>query len=377
MATRRRRARRRRSLRRGRMLADLSMALLLAIVGFVCRMVLVMVLAIVARVQRVCRRRGKPLTTEDRCVTGITGTPTVLPEHAAITFDDVAGLDDAKQHIRLCTILPLRHQQHMVAYRLQLGGGVLLWGPPGCGKTLLARAIAGELCLPLFHVRASDLMSKWVGTAEKNIAALFRRVRAEPRAVLFIDEIDALCPSRRKNHSTIMQRVISEFLSQIDGLEQKVVSRPTGRYLLMVGATNWPEALDEAVLRPGRFGVRVYVGPPTEVARRAMLVRALQGRPIATDVSVEELVQRTNGFTGADLAELVENAARRAFLRSVGRRVPASPISRDDFEDVLASTLPSISPTELQRYERLACTIQRTPPLGGTDAPDRSASEYA
>jgi SpoVK/Ycf46/Vps4 family AAA+-type ATPase len=271
-----------------------------------------------------------------------------------VKFDDVAGLEDAKREIHLRTLLPLKYPAERARYRLAIGGGVLLWGPPGCGKTLLARAVAGELEAAFFHKRASDLMSSGVGDAEKNVAAVFQRVRQEPRAVLFLDEIDALCPSRRRTRSTIMVRVISEFLSQTDGLERSNSDGHDNGFLLLVGATNWPESLDEALMRPGRFDVQAFVDLPDLPARRAILSKALAGRPVDAAVSVDELASQIDGLTGADLVELVESAARAAFLRSIRQEADSPPLSWEDIETAHKSVKPSVSAEELARYKTVA-----------------------
>ena len=146
-------------------------------------------------------------------------TPATVP---TIRFNSVAGLGSAKEDILVRTVYPLRHPEEAAAYKLETGGGILFWGPPGCGKTLLAQAVAGELEADFYHVRASTLIDQWVGAAEKNVAMLFQQVRSHARSVLFIDEIDAICPSRRRNGSTVMRRVIAEFLSQMDGVDKAV-----------------------------------------------------------------------------------------------------------------------------------------------------------
>jgi transitional endoplasmic reticulum ATPase len=193
-------------------------------------------------------------------------------------------------------------------------------------------------------------MSQWVGQAEKNVAAMFASVRSYKRAVLFIDELDSLCPSRRKNHSTVMQRVISEFLTQLDGLDGRLPRSPREGFFLMMAATNWPEALDEAILRPGRFDVRVFVGLPDLCARRQILEHRLVDLPLADDVSMDEIVAATEGFSGADIVELVHAAAQNAFLTAIANRAGTQPISSADFQRALSRVRPSVSPAEMQRY---------------------------
>jgi len=270
-----------------------------------------------------------------------------------VRFDSVAGLEFAKQEILVRTVYPLRHPEQASTYKVETGGGVMLLGPPGCGKTLLAKAVAGELDAHFYHVRASTLIDQWVGMAEKNVAALFQQVRAQRCSVLFIDEIDALCPSRRRNRSTVMRRVLAEFLSQMDGVDAACRRSADDGFVLVLGATNWPEALDEAILRPGRFDVRVFVGLPDAAARRHIIEKRLADRLVSTDVSMCELVVKTKGFSGADVANLVETAARHAFLRAIQDGANNRVISWQDFLDSLKGVQPSISPTELRRYDEL------------------------
>jgi SpoVK/Ycf46/Vps4 family AAA+-type ATPase len=272
--------------------------------------------------------------------------PATVP---TVRFDSVAGLTSAKAEILLRTVYPLHHPDKAATYKVESGGGVLLWGPPGCGKTLLAKAVAGELEAEFYHVRASMLIDQWVGEAEKNVAALFRQVRSHSRSVLFIDEIDAICPSRRRNGSTVMRRVIAEFLSQMDGFDTAAGCRDGGFHLTL-GATNWPEALDEAILRPGRFDHCVFVELPDADARRHIIEQRLIGRPIGDDVRVDEIISQTDGYSGADVANLIETAARRAFLSSLQSTNDDRSISRSDLMESLADTRPSVSAAEFQRY---------------------------
>ena len=176
-------------------------------------------------------------------------------------FADVAGLEDVKEEIRLRLIYPLAHPEKAQRYGIQSGGGLLLYGPPGTGKTLLARAVAGEIDAAFFTARPSELMSKWVGEAEQNIARLFDEARQCERAIIFLDEVEAMIPARRSSGSTVMQRVVPQILAELQGIRQ----RSSG--LLFMGATNEPWALDPAVLRPGRFDARIYVGLPGSAPR--------------------------------------------------------------------------------------------------------------
>lgn len=268
-----------------------------------------------------------------------------MPDRS-LGFEHVAGLEDAKREIRLRMILPFAHRDTARAFGVETGGGLLLYGPPGTGKTLLARATATELDAPFFSIKASDIMSKWVGEAEKNVAALFATARAHERAVLFIDEIEALVPARAGNGSTVMARVVPQFLAEMQGFHQHAGS------LLVMGATNEPWAIDSAILRPGRFDVHIHVGLPDEEARRAQLARLLENRPLAMDVDRDRLAELADGLSGADIAGFVQRAAREGFAASLEGAI--QPLTQALLEATLAATRPSVSTERAERYRRFA-----------------------
>ena len=271
-------------------------------------------------------------------------------EVPTVMLESIAGLEEAKTEILLRTVMPLSHPDKARAYNLQTGGGVLLFGPQGCGKTMLGRGVASQVNAAFFHVRASDLICQWIGQSERNLAELFRTVRARQRALLFIDEVDAICPSRRRNRSTVMRRVISEFLSQLDGLESGLVRRLGEGFILVMGATNWPEMLDEAVLRPGRFDARVFVGLPDARARRQILEQSFADLPREDDISLDDIVAQSNGYSGADLVALVRTAAQKAFLDSIARKTRFQPVRSIDITAAFTHVRPSVSAAELERY---------------------------
>ncbi|MBI4604708.1 MAG: ATP-binding protein [Planctomycetes bacterium] len=265
---------------------------------------------------------------------------TDVPE---VSFDDVAGLEDVKAVIRKRVIYPFQHPEVARKYRKQAGGGVLLYGPPGTGKTLIAKAVASEVDAAFLSARCSDVMSKWVGDAERNIKGLFDAARQRPRAVLFMDETEALVP-KRGGDSTVMNRVIPEFLTQLDGIQ----GRHSG--LLVLGATNRPWDIDEAALRPGRFGELVYVGLPDLPARRAIVAAALKGIPMAGEVDIDSLAADAAGLSGADLVGLCELAKDGPYEREIKTGVPQE-LELEDVQAARASLRPSVSAAQLARYE--------------------------
>lgn len=269
----------------------------------------------------------------------------LIQEKPSVRFDDIAGLEDVKEQIRLKLLYPFQHPELAKTYGINPGGGILLYGPPGTGKTMIARAVAGEIDAAFFAIKPSEIMSQWVGVAEQNIQKLFEVAESFPVSVVFIDEIEALTPKRRSSNSTVMQRVVPQLLAEMDGFEKR------SNVLLMVGATNEPWAIDGALLRPGRLDRMVYVAPPDFNARRRILEMNLSAKPLAEDVSLDELAHNTAGFSGADMAALAIRASERAFFEAIKSDL-ARHIGRDDFAEVLTHLHSSINPKDLLLFEK-------------------------
>lgn len=213
---------------------------------------------------------------------------------------------------------------------------------------MIAKAVAGEIDATMFVVSPAQILSKWVGEAEQNVRKLFERAKAEPRSIIFIDEIEALVPRRRESHSTVMTRVVPQILQELEGFDRK-----SQRCLLFLGATNEPWALDPAVMRPGRFDAKVYVPLPDAPARLRLLEIYLMKRPLGDDVDLADLVRLLEGFSGADIKAVSEYAARIPFLSAVGGE-PSRPISRADIETAIAQVGRSVETRELAKYEDFA-----------------------
>jgi transitional endoplasmic reticulum ATPase len=269
-------------------------------------------------------------------------------ERPKTRFSDIAGLDDVKEEIRLKLIYPLQHAEKARKYKVRTGGGVLLYGPPGTGKTMIARAIAGEIEAAFFTVKPSEIMSKWVGEAEQNIEELFKTARAEPLSVIFIDEIEALVPHRRDSQSSVMQRVVPQILAELEGFDTA-----SKNPILFLGATNEPWGLDPAVLRPGRFDEKIYVGLPDLAARRRMLDIYLAGRPLEPGVDLDRLAERVDGYSGADIRNVCDKAAGEAFLASIENGQDA-PIGQGLLDRVVAEVKPSVKPGDLAKFQKYA-----------------------
>jgi len=272
----------------------------------------------------------------------------IVRDKPTLGFDDIAGLEEVKEEIRLKMLYPFAHPELARRYGIGTGGGVLLYGPPGTGKTMMAKAIAHELEATFFTVSPAQVMSKWVGEAEQNVRKLFEAAKAEPTSVIFLDEIEALVPRRKSDSSTVMQRVVPQILQELEGFD-----RQDGRALLFVGATNKPWLLDEAMLRPGRMDARIYVGLPDAPARFRLLEIYLAGRPLAEDVDLGALCDRLEGYSGADIKNLAQEAAQRPFMEAIAGGEPR-PITSADLLAVIEANPPSVQAADLVRFERFA-----------------------
>jgi SpoVK/Ycf46/Vps4 family AAA+-type ATPase len=244
-------------------------------------------------------------------------------ESTEVRFADIGGLDAVKQQIRRKIITPFEKPALFQTFRKRAGGGVLLYGPPGCGKTMLARATAGEVSARFFSVAITDVLNKWIGESERQLAAIFAQARAAAPAVLFFDEIEALT-SRNRGNADAGASLVSAFLNEMDGFSK----RPEG--LLVLAATNTPWAVDAAFRRPGRFDRTLFVPPPDSASRRAIVESLLEGRPLATGLDASFIAESTSGFSGADLSGLIETAVEFAIDESSEEQI--MPVSRRHLE---------------------------------------------
>jgi transitional endoplasmic reticulum ATPase len=275
----------------------------------------------------------------------------VVREKPTVGFDDIAGLEDVKEEIRLKMIYPFQHPELAQKYGIRTGGGVLLYGPPGTGKTMLAKAIAHEIDSTFFVISAAQILSKWVGEAEQNVARLFAAAKSEPRAIIFIDEIEALVPRRQSDTSSVMQRVVPQILQELEGFDRRAE-----RCLLFIGATNRPWLLDEAMLRPGRFDARVCIPLPDGPARYRLLeMYVAANRPVAEDVDLGRLCDMLDGYSGADIKSIGDRAAAIPFMEAVGGAEPR-PIAMADVLKVVTETIPSVNKADLDRFDRFEQT---------------------
>jgi transitional endoplasmic reticulum ATPase len=273
----------------------------------------------------------------------------VMVEAPRIGWDDIGGLDAARDRLREGVELPLKHPDAFRRLGIRPAKGFLLYGPPGTGKTLLAKAAARESEANFIATKSSDLLSKWYGESEQQIARLFARARQVAPTIIFIDELDSLVPARGGGlgEPQVTERVVNTILSELDGLEEL-------QNVVVIGATNRPTLIDPALLRPGRFDELVYVGVPDTSGRRRILAIHTEGMPLATDVDLESLARRTERFTGADLEDLV----RRAGLTALRRGLDAGQVTMADFVVALGETRASVTPEMLEEYERIQDTLK-------------------
>ncbi|MDK2465204.1 MAG: AAA family ATPase, partial [Candidatus Korarchaeota archaeon] len=266
-------------------------------------------------------------------------------------------LEDAKKSLRELVEMPLKNPEAFTRLGIEPPRGILLYGPPGCGKTLLAKAVATESEANFISVKGPELLSKWVGESEKAVREVFRKARQAAPCVIFFDEIDSLAPARGTGlgDSRVTERVISQLLTELDGIEEL-------KGVVVIAATNRPDLIDPALLRPGRFDRLIYVPPPNREARLEILKIHARGKPLAEDVDLEELAKRTEGYTGADLEALVDAAALLAIQELVQKYPDPEEaekhsdelkITMKHFEEAMKRVRP-MSTAEMERYRKIA-----------------------
>ena len=238
-----------------------------------------------------------------------------------ITLADVKGLDDAKQAVLDALVNPVRHPDIYKTLKIKNGKGLLLYGPPGTGKTMFARAVAGELGLPFLYRKMSEMKDKYVGESEKNVSRLFEEAYSHKKCVVFLDECESIL--RKRGNQKVC--IVEQFLAELDGFATKRDSQ-----IFVILATNRPWMIDSAVVRSGRIGLAVHVGLPDAETRRAIVEAALKDVPLASDISIDDIVVRTEGYSGAELHHgdgggVCDEAAMRAGRRWVKRREGLNP----------------------------------------------------
>ena len=248
------------------------------------------------------------IVTENTQVEVLPQPLTIRRQVPRITWEDIGNLEYAKQRIRELVELPLKYPELFRILGIEPPKGVLLYGPPGCGKTLLAKAVANEVNAAFFVINGPEIMSKWYGESERRLREIFYRAEENSPSIIFIDEIDAIAPKRGEVVGEVEKRVVSQLLTLMDGL------RGRGQ-VIVIGATNRPEDLDPALRRPGRFDREIEITVPNKKARLEILKVHTRGVRLSSDVSLEKLAEITHGYTGADLAALVREAGMSALRK--------------------------------------------------------------
>jgi transitional endoplasmic reticulum ATPase len=261
----------------------------------------------------------------------------VLVEIPNVKWSDIGGLDDVKQQLKESIEWPLKMPEKFKKLGITPPKGILLYGPPGCGKTLLAKAVATESNANFISVKGPELLSKWVGESEKRVRELFRRAKQVAPAIIFFDEIDALAPKRGRNvGESVSEKLVSQLLTEMSGIEEM-------EGVVVIAATNRPDMIDPALLRPGRFDRHILVMPPDEKTRLKILEIKTKNMPLK-EVDLKELAKKTEGYSGADLEALVREAGMAAL------RENASEVKEKHFEKALEAVRPSLDKKIIDFY---------------------------
>ncbi|KAL5546728.1 hypothetical protein UlMin_006415 [Ulmus minor] len=270
----------------------------------------------------------------------------VILEVPKVRWEDVGGQREVKNQLMEAVEWPQKHQDAFKRIGTRPPTGVLLFGPPGCSKTLMARAVASEAGLNFLAVKGPELFSKWVGESEKAVRSLFAKARANAPSIIFFDEIDGLAAVRGKESDgvSVSDRVMSQLLVELDGLHQRV-------NVTVIAATNRPDKIDPALLRPGRFDRLLYVGPPNKADREEILSIHLRKIPCSSDVSIKDLAHLTKGLTGADISFICREAA----LKAMEENIDASEIRMEH----LKTSIRQVQPSEVNSYQELSAKFQR------------------
>ncbi len=267
----------------------------------------------------------------------------VFVEVPEVSWNDIGGLDDVKQQLREAVEWPLKHPEVYEKMGIRPPKGILLYGPPGVGKTLLAKAAATESEANFIAVNGPEILSKWVGESEKAVREIFRRARMVAPVIVFFDEIDSIAPARgSRTDAGVTDRIVNQLLTELDGIKPL-------RGVVVIGATNRPDLIDPALLRPGRFDRVIYVPPPDKKARLEILKIHTRKVPLDNDVDLDRLAEMTNGYTGADLESLV----REAVILALREKLEVRPVKMKYFLEAMKTVKPSLSESDIERYKSL------------------------
>ncbi|XP_053676102.1 transitional endoplasmic reticulum ATPase TER94 [Anopheles nili] len=296
------------------------------------------------------------------------------------TWTDIGGLENVKRELQELVQYPVEHPDKFLKFGMQPSRGVLFYGPPGCGKTLLAKAIANECQANFISVKGPELLTMWFGESEANVRDIFDKARSASPCVLFFDELDSIAKSRGGNVGDAggaADRVINQILTEMDGMGAK-------KNVFIIGATNRPDIIDPAILRPGRLDQLIYIPLPDEKSREAILRANLRKSPVSDDVDLNYVAKVTQGFSGADLTEICQRACKLAIRQAIEAEIrrerdraanqnsamdmdeedPVPEITRDHFEEAMKFARRSVSDNDIRKYEMFAQTLQQSRGFG-------------
>lgn len=301
-----------------------------------------------------------------------TSNPSALRETVVeipnVTWEDIGGLEDVKRELRETVQYPVEHPEKYQKFGMSPSKGVLFYGPPGCGKTLLAKAIANECQANFISIKGPELLTMWFGESEANVRDIFDKARAAAPCVLFFDELDAIAKARGSSLGDAGgagDRVINQILTEMDGVGAK-------KNVFIIGATNRPDIIDPAILRPGRLDQLIYIPLPDIPSRISILKANLKNSPVAKDVDLEFMAKKTQGFSGADLTEICQRACKLAIRESIEKEIeqqkgamdtgsdPVPEIRRDHFEEAMKFARRSVSDNDIRKYEMFAQTLHQS-----------------
>ncbi len=278
----------------------------------------------------------------------------VFVEVPNVKWDDIGGLENAKQELKEVVEWPLKYPAVFSRLNTKPPKGILLFGPPGTGKTMLVKAVANVTEANFISIKGPELLSKWVGESEKAVREIFRKAKQAAPCIIFLDELDSIAPVRGAGFdSHVTERVVSQLLTAMDGLEEL-------KEVIIIAATNRPDMVDPALLRPGRLDRLIYIQPPDEEERKKIFEVHLRGKPIGADVDVEELAKRTDGYVGADIEAIVKEAvmsALREFITSgiseehVKEAIKNIVVKKEHFETAIKSVRPTVTPEAKEEFE--------------------------
>jgi len=312
--------------------------------------------------------------------------PSALRETAVevpnVTWDDIGGLESVKRELQELVQYPVEHPDKYLKFGMTPSKGVLFYGPPGCGKTLLAKAIANECQANFISIKGPELLTMWFGESEANVRDIFDKARAAAPCVLFFDELDSIAKSRGGSGGDgggAADRVINQLLTEMDGMSGK-------KNVFIIGATNRPDIIDSAILRPGRLDQLIYIPLPDELSRQSILKSNLRKSPISKDVDLNYLAHVTNGFSGADLTDICQRAVKMAIRENIEKEItrekeralnpdaemdddydPVPEIRRDHFEESMKYARKSVNEADTRKYQMFAQTLQQSRGLGQTN----------